>query len=277
METSQIEEYLEWCRHKRLTFRTLDTYKKSLYLLKDIVNNKSIEQVKQKLWKVAPAYQNKLLVIFKSFCKRHPQPFDFIFKEFKQLKIKRRPIDVLTDAEMGLMMNACNSDYERACIGLMIFLGLRVQEVCDLKGEQLEGNYLKIKRKGGNWQRLPLNSYLSGLLHKISKSQSWIFRNKRFPEKYIHHDVLRSWVIRIASRAGINKKVRPHLLRHSFATSVAAKGGSIRALQEIMGHEKVTTTERYITVLPQHLKATLDMIIDPIGIFKKEEAAHNGP
>jgi integrase/recombinase XerD len=158
---------------------------------------------------------------------------------------------------------------DRAMLELFYSSGLRVSELATLELHQLdfEQGFLRVFGKGSKERLVPIgskaleaiNSYLDSARAFFVKvhTGSDLFLSER--GKAISRKML--WVIikRYAIAAGIEKPVKPHLLRHSFATHLLNGGADLRAIQEMLGHADISTTQIYTTVedsrlLEQHNK-----------------------
>jgi len=147
---------------------------------------------------------------------------------------------------------------DRAFLELFYSSGLRVSELCGLTLQQvnLEHGFLRVYGKGSKERVVPvgtkakeaIEAYLAaGRPHLMkAKTGSHLFISERgtaISRKTI-------WVLikKHAATAGIEKPVKPHLLRHSFATHLLAGGADLRAIQELLGHASITTTQIYTAV-----------------------------
>lgn len=152
---------------------------------------------------------------------------------------------------------------DRAFLELFYSSGLRVSELCALTFQQmdLDQGYLRVYGKGSKERVVPVGSkavealqayLLAGRLHLAKpKTGSEVFISERgtaISRKTV-------WVLikKYARVAGIEKPVKPHLLRHAFATHLLAGGADLRAIQELLGHSSITTTQIYTTVEPTRL------------------------
>jgi integrase/recombinase XerD len=142
-----------------------------------------------------------------------------------------------------------------AMLTLMYAAGLRISELCslELQALDLENNFLKIMGKGGKERTVPignrardaLRSYLSlARPHFIRRNTgSAIFltnRGRSISTKTFWRN------LKIYSQlAGMEKNTKPHMLRHSFATHLLENGADLRVIQEMLGHENISTTEIY--------------------------------
>jgi len=161
---------------------------------------------------------------------------------------------------------------DRAILELMYATGLRVSEIVSLDIENLhfESGYLRCVGKGGKVRVVPfgekamsnLKKYLSSarplfLKNGESGPSSGIlfltYRGKRFSRKGIWK-LIRQY----AKRAGIEKAVYPHTLRHSFASHLLAGGAPLRIIQEMLGHSDISTTQVYTHVDQNRLKSVHD-------------------
>lgn len=144
----------------------------------------------------------------------------------------------------------------KAIIETMYSCGLRVSEVISLKISEckFEEGFLRIIGKGNKMRLVPIGSqaikilkiYLSEIRPniKIQKGQEdLVFLNRR--GKGLSRVMVFLIIKDLAEKAGIRKNVSPHTLRHSFATHLIEGGANLRAVQEMMGHESITTTEIY--------------------------------
>ena len=144
----------------------------------------------------------------------------------------------------------------KAIIETMYSCGLRVSEVITLKISdcKFEEGFLRIIGKGNKMRLVPIGSqaikilkiYLSEIRPsiEIQKGQEdVVFLNRR--GKGLSRVMVFLIIKDLAEKAGIRKDVSPHTLRHSFATHLIEGGANLRAVQEMMGHESITTTEIY--------------------------------
>jgi len=158
---------------------------------------------------------------------------------------------------------------DRAMLELFYSSGLRISELCGLTLQQvdLDNGFVRVFGKGAKERVVPLGgkardalvTYLTAARAKFVKrgTGSQLFLSER------GHAISRKtvWVIvrKYARRAGLTKTVKPHLLRHSFATHLLGGGADLRAIQEMLGHASIGTTQIYTAVessrlLDQHAR-----------------------
>jgi integrase/recombinase XerD len=152
---------------------------------------------------------------------------------------------------------------DRALLELFYSSGLRVSELAALMLQQvdLENGFIRVFGKGSKERIVPvggkardaLTTYLlSGRSHLVkAKTGSQLFLNSRGAA--LSRVMLWKLVKKHALRAGITKNVKPHGLRHSFATHLLTGGADLRAIQEMLGHASISTTQIYTAVEPQRL------------------------
>lgn len=152
---------------------------------------------------------------------------------------------------------------DRALLELFYSSGLRVSELAALMLQQvdLENGFIRIFGKGSKERIVPvggkaldaLTAYLvAGRPHLVKpKTGSQFFLNNR--GSALSRVMLWKLVKKHAQRAGITKNVKPHGLRHSFATHLLTGGADLRAIQEMLGHASISTTQIYTAVEPQRL------------------------
>ncbi|MCC5841259.1 MAG: site-specific tyrosine recombinase XerD [Opitutales bacterium] len=156
---------------------------------------------------------------------------------------------------------------DRAFLELFYSSGLRVSELCalPLQAIDLEEGFLRVTGGKRNKDRLvpvgakaviAIRDYLAAGRPQFVKPHtgSALFlsnRGKPLSRKTVWH-----WIQAYARRAGIEKPVKPHLLRHSFATHLLANGADLRAIQEMLGHSDISTTEIYTRVDSERLLDT---------------------
>jgi len=183
-------------------------------------------------------------------------------------KMVRKIPDTLTVEEVGRLLEApdTNSPYgvrDKAILELFYSSGLRVSELSTLEMHQLdlEQGFLRVFGKGSKERLVPigsqaiewLDSYLAHARSFFAKSHtgSAVFLSER--GKAISRKTL--WVIikKYARAAGIEKPVKPHLMRHSFATHLLSGGADLRVIQEMLGHSDISTTQIYTAVESRRL------------------------
>ena len=181
--------------------------------------------------------------------------------------------DVLTDDEITALQDTfdrSSPEGERnyAIVEVLYGCGLRVSELINLKLSNLypEEQCLRVVGKGDKERWVPVNQraidLMMGYIHHIRSHQTpqageekIFFLNRR------GHRLTRQMVFiilqRAATAAGISKKISPHSLRHSFATELVENGADLRAVQEMLGHASIATTEIYTHISRETLRNTI--------------------
>ena len=168
--------------------------------------------------------------------------------------------EVLSTAEVDLLEQAIDlSKWEghrnRAIIEVLFSCGLRVSELINLKLSNLyvDEQFIRVMGKGSKERLVPISpraleelNYWFSIRNEMSikpGEEDYVFLNRR------GHHLTRTMVLimikRYAAEAGIKKTISPHTLRHSFATSLLEGGADLRAIQAMLGHESIGTTEIY--------------------------------
>lgn len=156
----------------------------------------------------------------------------------------------------------------RTIIEVLYGSGLRVSELVEMKIDDIffEEEFLKITGKGNKQRLVPignealkqLNLYLKNYRQKILPArgfENYVFLNGR--GKNLSRVMIFMIVKQLAAKAGISKNISPHTFRHSFATHLVEGGADLRAVQDMLGHESITTTEIYTHLDRQYLRENL--------------------
>ena len=168
--------------------------------------------------------------------------------------------EVLSTAEVDLLEQAIDlSKWEghrnRAIIEVLFSCGLRVSELTNLKLSNLyiEEQYIRVMGKGSKERLVPISPraldelsywFADRNVMKIKPGEEdYVFLNRR--GQHLTRTMILIMIKRYAVEAGIKKTISPHTLRHSFATSLLEGGADLRAIQAMLGHESIGTTEIY--------------------------------
>lgn len=189
-------------------------------------------------------------------------------------RISRHLPDVLTDEEISRMQSTLDRtrpDHFRnyAIIEVMYGCGLRVSELTDLMLNDIYDTEecLMIRGKGNKVRWVPINQHALTLLTDYIVQVRSQITPQHGEESYVFlsrrgHHLTRMFIFKFLKQAvqdaGINKHISPHSLRHSFATELVENGADLRAVQEMLGHESISTTEIYTHLSRQYLRATLE-------------------
>jgi integrase/recombinase XerD len=149
---------------------------------------------------------------------------------------KREPLE---EDEVLMLRKSCRNFEEELVINLLLDTGMRVSELANLKEENIswQRNCITILGKGKKRRVIPLSN-----LARFYVTQCFT-HNNHFP---LAMRTIQKYVKVVAERARIRKNVSPHVLRHTFAVTYLHKGGNLRALQAILGHSSITTTDIYL-------------------------------
>lgn len=194
-------------------------------------------------------------------------------------KSSRHLPDVLSVSEVERLIESIDVQTDkglrdRAMLELMYSCGLRVSELISLKISDLffgEG-YIRVNGKGDRQRLVPVGRtaqeyvmvYLDSRLEQLKelsnavRGEQCLFLSNR--KTKLSRVMVFNIIRKAAEDAGIDKNVSPHTLRHSFATHLLAGGASIRHVQDMLGHQNITTTEIYTHLDPEHLRDAIDKI-----------------
>ncbi len=189
-------------------------------------------------------------------------------------KIGRSLPSYLSIAEVDALLSAVDlstpaGPRDRALLEVMYSCGLRVSEAVSLlrSGLYLDAGYVRVVGKGNKERLVPIGGeaakhvglyleYVRPHLPVVEKARDILFLNRR------GGGLTRASAFNIikaaAERAGIRTNVHPHTLRHSFATHMVEAGADLRAVQELLGHASITTTEIYTHLDRSFLRKTLE-------------------
>ena len=196
------------------------------------------------------------------FCKTLKRSYPV--EEFPYPKRPRQLPIILTQEEAVRFIDSASNLFHRAMLMTLYSTGMRRAELCHLKVEDIDSDRMLVHirhGKGGRDRSVPLSPKLLETLREYwrwMKPKTYLFPgtvNNWRVDKPITPKVLWLACREAAQRAGINKGVHPHLLRHSFATHLLEQGADLPTLQALLGHADLKATSIYLHLSERHLKA----------------------
>jgi integrase/recombinase XerD len=180
----------------------------------------------------------------------------------------KRPVPMpLTFDECMNILEAAEPVYKGYFLCLFV-LGLRKSEARNICREDIDRSNMTItvKQKGGSYKVLPVNEMLLEVLDAISPDvkKGPIFLNPRMKKPIVNY---RKALIRAAARAGVKKKVTPHIFRHSIAKYLMDHSVNMRIIQQFLGHARISTTEYYTQVFLDNLREAGALITERMKVF----------
>jgi integrase/recombinase XerD len=287
-----IKDYQFFLKIERgLSKNTIDSYsrdlKKLVFFIEDnkiILSPISINEttVQQFIYHVAkevnPRSQARIISGLRSF-------FDYlVFEDYRKTnptdlletpKIGRKLPDTLSEEEIDALIAAVDLSHpqgerNRSIIETMYCCGLRVSELIDLKISDLffEEGFIKVLGKGNKERFVPIHykaqKYIVLYINEIRSHlqpkkgfEDTIFLNRR--GKNLTRQMIFMILKDLAIKINLNKKISPHTLRHSFATHLLKNGADLRVIQQMLGHESITTTEIYVHLDKSYLQEVVEM------------------
>lgn len=239
------------------------------------------ETLRQFIYSIAkqvnPRSQARIISGLKSFFHylvfedyRPDNPMDLI----ESPKTGRKLPDTLTVQEINTLTGAIDlskpeGERNRAIVETLYGCGLRVSELVHLRISDLyfEEDFIKVTGKGDKQRFVPISQvnqkYISIYRNEVRVHQAVqkgaedvLFLNRR--GKQLTRAMIFTIVKELAKKIGLEKTISPHTFRHSFATHLLENGADLRAIQQMLGHESITTTEVYMHVDRTHLTEVMD-------------------
>ncbi|MDC6363887.1 MULTISPECIES: site-specific tyrosine recombinase XerD [Flavobacteriaceae] len=201
---------------------------------------------------------------------RNDNPMDLI----ETPKIGRKLPDTLSVDEINALILAIDlskpeGERNRAILETLYGCGLRVSELLNLKLSDLyfDEDFIKVTGKGNKQRFVPISDvnkkYINIYQYEVrvhlpimKEHQDFLFLNRR--GKQLTRAMVFTITKRLAEKIGLKKNISPHTFRHSFATHLLENGADLRAIQQMLGHESITTTEVYMHVNRSHLAKVLN-------------------
>ncbi|MDA8951653.1 site-specific tyrosine recombinase XerD [Flavobacteriaceae bacterium] len=227
--------------------------------------------------KISPRSQARIISGLRSY-------FDYlIFENYRESnptdlietpKIGVKLPDTLSEQEINSLISAIDLSKEegernRAMLETIYSCGLRVSELIDLKISDLffDEGFIKIVGKGNKERFVPIHSsaqnyimlYMNEIRSHLSIKKGFedtLFLNRR--GKSLSRQMIFMILKALAIKINLNKKISPHTFRHSFATHLLKNGADLRAIQQMLGHESITTTEVYVHLDTSYLKKIVE-------------------
>lgn len=265
----KVKEFKYYMRSKRYSESTIGTYSDALKIFLTYYSDKEIAEITNEdlvnfnndyilANTFSASYQNQIVNAVKLF-------FRTIGSKKLDVELIHRPKrpkllpNVLSKEEVKAILNAHNNIKHRVMLSLIYSCGLRCGELLKLKPEHIDSNrnLLIIKQGKGRKDRVvPLGTKIIDMLrgyYKICKPALYLFEGQKKGEAYDIRSLQK--VLKLSlEKAGINKPVTLHWLRHSYATHLLENGTDLRYIQEILGHSSSKTTEIYTHVSTKSLQ-----------------------
>ena len=286
-----IIDYSHFLKIERgLSFHTIQNYLRDVkklisFLEKEYKHSSPIEINEEVIQKfvyeiakeISPRSQARIIsglrsyfdyLIFENY--RESNPTDFI----EAPKIGVKLPDTLSEQEINSLISAIDlskgeGERNRAMLETMYSCGLRVSELIHLKISDLffDEGFIKIVGKGNKERFVPIHfraqkyiiMYMNEIRTFLSIKKGFedtLFLNRR--GKSLSRQMIFMILKDLAIKINLNKKISPHTFRHSFATHLLKNGADLRAIQQMLGHESITTTEVYVHLDTSYLKKVVE-------------------
>tara|TARA_B100000927_G_scaffold216145_1_gene176395 strand:- start:119 stop:1012 length:894 start_codon:yes stop_codon:yes gene_type:complete len=286
---SSIDEFKYYLRVERsLSENSIVAYIRDVNKLRSFSENKNISEIKVtkndivefinqiKEEGISARSQARVISSLKSFYKYLAiedlidiNPVELI----ESPKIGLKLPDTLSLIEIDKLISAIDlsskhGERNRAILEMLYSCGLRVSELVNLKlsNVNFKNSYLKVIGKGHKERLAPIGSkalkYLMIYINEIRNHQTiekenedFVFINNRGTK--LSRVMIFLIIQKLKQKIGLNKKIGPHTFRHSFATHLIEGGANLRAVQEMLGHESITTTEIYTHLDNDYLRSNI--------------------
>lgn len=263
--SNELEAFLEYISvTKALSKKSIEAYKSDLLAIEEFLNKPLITLDSKLILETLGKYENKRtlnrkLSSLNSF-------FDFCYKShfsknFSKIKLAKIPKLLPKFLSFEKIQNSLKAIDRTSWIGLrdyalILFLyatGSRISECLELSREDIDGEWLHIRHAKGEKERVVP-------IAKVAKEAIEVYLNEfKYEKDFVWANYKGDKLSRI-SAFKITKKylgVSPHVLRHSYATSLITGGADLRVVQELLGHASLLTTQVYTHIQKQDLKDTV--------------------
>lgn len=250
----KIFYFFRWIKWKKIEFIN----KEDIWKFRIHLNEKKLDKKTQSYYLIA-------LRNFLKFLKHHGKKvLDYNLIELP--KLGERKIEILEPDELLRLLNSPDGNdlkslRDKAILETLFSTGLRLSELCSLNRDiNIKKGEIQIKGKGGRVRVVFLSEYAKKALEKYLKERQdkepalFISISKNQPYKRLSPRAVEKIIKYYAKKAGILKKVTPHILRHQFATDLLSSGADLRSVQLLLGHKNLSTSQIYLHIVDKELK-----------------------
>ncbi|MER3407026.1 MAG: hypothetical protein C4278_01175 [Patescibacteria group bacterium] len=251
---SKIRIFLNWLKKNK--FKKID--EETIFLFRSWLNKNNISLKTQSYYLIA-------LRNFFKFLKK--KKIEILSPENIELpKIPEREITILNDEELERLLRAPQGEdlkslRDKAILETLFSTGMRISELCNLNRDiDLNKGEIVIKGKGNRIRVVFLSKiaiyWLKKYLEKRTDKNPALFINLKRGESFsrLTPRGIQKIIKYYAKKAGVTKKISPHTLRHQFATDLLLAGADLRAIQMLLGHKNLQTTQIYTHLTNKELK-----------------------
>lgn len=261
-----LELYIDHLLARNKSPKTIKTFRSIITSFIEFIGNKDLREVS--IWDIdsflaflrKKGYKERSLYTAAVAIKRF---IDYLglTEKLKGFEYPRRPKELpkfLSPEDVRKLINAAEDIRDRLIVSLLYTTGIRVSELIKIRKEDIDlsKNSLKVFGKGSKERIVFFNNYTKKLLKEYLDKYKFGDRDYIFPgrgSETIHYVTVERVLNRLKRKAGLSKKVTPHILRHSFATYALSQGMDIREIQELLGHASLRTTQVYTHVTRERL------------------------
>jgi len=289
MQINWIKEFIQYLKEeKNLSLNTVKSYNSDIKGFFSYTKSKNVKDIRKidypfireylcflkeqkiKEQELKKSTLARKVAVLRSFfhylyLKKHTPSFSLA--ALRGPKLGKKIPSFLEEEEVKKLLNSTEGDNffhcrDKAILEVLYATGIRVKELTGLNIDNvdLEEEVVKVKGKGGKERMIPLGSYAIKALNlylekrrqKERTEAKALFLN-RSGERLSDRSV-RKKLNKYLNLANIVKSASPHTLRHSFATHLLNRGADLRSVQELLGHERLSTTQIYTHITPKRLK-----------------------
>ncbi len=229
-----------------------------------------LEELKAKNYASSSVHRKLVAIkVFFRFLKKENFISQNSAKYFDVPKIWQLLPNVLTQEEVVRLLEAPSKDdpigsRDRAIFELFYATGLRVSELCSVRICDIHDDMIKVFGKGKKERIVPvgkkaieaIDHYLNTFRKEAANENDYLFVSKN--NKKLDRIAVWQRIRFYAKKAGIEKEISPHTLRHSFATHLLENGADLRLIQEMLGHEDIATTDKYTHLSQGYVKKAFE-------------------
>ncbi len=272
-------EFLDYLKYERkLSHNTYLSYRYNLIKIESFFTNKDLidlnsDDIKEFIYKLKEKSKTKAhyITVLRSFynymldrevIKKNP------CDNIKLPKLEKKLPNFLTEEEVNKLLDirlVKPIHYrDKAMLEVLYATGIRITELLDLRLENiyLEDDYIKVMGKGSKERIVPIGDITKKyLVMYINEYRNFILKERQSEYLFVNYNgkrMSRQGFFKILKRycqeANIKKEISPHILRHSFATHLLNNGADLRVIQELLGHENISTTEIYSHISNEKVK-----------------------